>query len=236
MNKRTHTLGSVLGLLMATVLVMASCSSGDPNSPGVEYMPDMYRSPAVEAYVDYGQDPYTRSEELARSQRERPSARKPVQGTVAFSMDPAKAKFNMPYPYPNTPEGYEQAGLELKCPIEMTEAAVAKGEVIFVKFCSHCHGLKGEGDGPVVNNGKYPPPASYTAGLKDLPEGKIFHSLVYGKNVAMGSHASQLNKEERWLVTRYVQFLQNGGKLQRDAGTAATAGATTAPVTATTAN
>jgi hypothetical protein len=34
------------------VLLMASCG-GDPNSPGVEYMPDMYRSPAMEAYVDY---------------------------------------------------------------------------------------------------------------------------------------------------------------------------------------
>jgi hypothetical protein len=52
--------------------------------------------------------------------------------------------------------------------------------------------------------------------LKDLPEGKIFHSLVYGKNVAMGSHASQLNKEERWLVTQYVKYLQNGGRMQRD--------------------
>ena len=72
-------------------------------------------------------------------------------------------------------------------------------------------------DGSVVVNGKYAPPASYTAGLKDLPEGKIFHSLMYGKNMGMGSHASQLNKEERWLVTRYVQYLQNGGKMQREA-------------------
>ena len=32
----------------------------------------------------------------------------------------------------------------------------------------------------------------------------------------MGSHASQLNKEERWLVTHYVQYLQNGGKMMRE--------------------
>ena len=212
----------ILGTALATVLLMASCG-GDPQSPGVEYMPDMYRSPAVEAYVDYGQDPYTRSNELAVEQRERPSARKPVAGTVAFSMDPEKAQFNMPYPYPNTTEGYEQAGLELKSPIAMTEATVEQGKVIYTKFCVHCHGETGQGDGSVVVNGKYAPPASYTAGLKDLPEGKIFHSLMYGKNMGMGSHASQLNKEERWLVTRYVQYLQNGGKMQREAV------ATTAP-------
>lgn len=52
--------------------------------------------------------------------------------------------------------------------------------------------------------------------MKDLPEGKIFHSLHWGKNVAMGSHASQLSKEERWHVTHYVQFLQNGGKMTRE--------------------
>lgn len=214
MNNRNSSF--VLGTALVAVVLMASCGHAD-NGPGVEYMPDMYRSPAIEAYVDYGQDPYTRSEELAKEQRERPSARKPVAGTVAFSMDPAKAQFNMPYPYPNTPEGYEQAGLELKNPIAMTEATVEQGKVIYTKFCQHCHGATGQGDGSVVLNGKYAPPPSYTAGLKDLPEGKIFHSLMYGKNMGMGSHASQLNKEERWLVTCYVQYLQNGGKMQREA-------------------
>jgi hypothetical protein len=33
---------------------MASCV-GDPNSPGLEYMPDMYRSPAIESYWDYAE-------------------------------------------------------------------------------------------------------------------------------------------------------------------------------------
>lgn len=201
--------------------LMASCG-GDPNSPGVEYMPDMYRSPAIEAYVDYGQDPYFRSEEFARQQRNRPSARKPVEGTIAFSADPAKAQFNMPYPFPNTPEGYEAAGAQLKSPIAMTEATVEKGKVIYTKFCQHCHGEKGEGDGGVVKNGNYPAPGSYTGPLKDLPEGKIFHSLQYGKNVAMGSHASQLSKEERWHVTHYVQYLQNGGKMTREPAAPAT--------------
>lgn len=212
MSKRKHTTGLALGSLAATVLLLASCG-GDPNSPGVEYMPDMYRSPAVEAYVDYGQDPYHYGEDVAKEQRERQSARLPAAGTIPFSQDPAKAQFNMPYPYPHTVEGYEAAGLNLKSPIAMTAETVEQGKVIYVKFCQHCHGEKGEGDGAVVKNGNYPQPPSYTGPLKDLPEGKIFHSLVYGKNIAMGSHASQLNKEERWLVTHYVNYLQNGGQM-----------------------
>jgi len=202
-----------LAALALVVVSMASCG-GDPNSPGVEYMPDMYRSPAMEAYVDFGQDPYHFSEELAQEQRDRQSAKLPPAGTIPFSADPSKAQFNMPYPYPNTTEGYEAAGLGLKSPIAMTEATVEQGKVIYTKFCTHCHGEKGQGDGGVVVNGNYPTPPAYDgAALKGLPEGKVFHTLVYGKNIAMGSHASQLNKEERWLVTQYVKYLQNGGKM-----------------------
>ncbi|MEO8589058.1 MAG: cytochrome c [Flavobacteriales bacterium] len=216
MSKRTHTSGLALSALGAVVVLMASCG-GDPNSPGVEYMPDMYRSPAIEAYVDYGQDPYMFGDSLAVSERNRQSARLPVVGTIPFSKDPAKALFNMPYPYKNTPDDYERAGLEVHSPIAMTEATVEQGKVIFTKFCQHCHGEKGQGDGSVVTNGNYPPPPPYDgAQLKDLPEGKIFHSLTYGRNVAMGSHASQLNQEERWLVVQYVKYLQNGGRMSRN--------------------
>lgn len=218
MRKRDAIIGTL-------ALGLAACG-GNPNSPGVEYMPDMYRSPAVEAYVDYGQDPYYFTEEKAAEQRERMSARKPVNGTIPFSMDADKVQFNMPYPFPNTPDGYEAAGAQLKSPIAMTQATVDKGKVIYDKFCQHCHGATGQGDGPVVNNGGYPPPGAYNGPLKDLPEGKIFHSLTYGRNVAMGSHASQLNKEERWLVVHYVKYLQNGGKLEREPVADAAAAAT----------
>jgi hypothetical protein len=40
-----------------------------------------------------------------------------------------------------------------------------------------------------------------------MPEGKMFHSITYGRNI-MGSYASQLNPEERWKVIMFVQTLQ----------------------------
>ncbi len=219
-----RTLHQLIGLAGAA-LSLASCG-GDPNSPGLEYMPDMYRSPAVEAYVDFGQDPYYFPDSVVLKQRSTQSARLPVAGTIPFAATQEKAQLNFPYPFPGTPEGYEAAGASLRCPLPMTQENVDKGKVIYEKFCQHCHGAKGDGEGSVVKNGNYPQPPSYTGPLKDLPEGKIFHSLVYGKNVAMGSHSGQLTKEERWLVTRYVQYLQNGGTL----AAAATAPAdTTAP-------
>lgn len=214
MTQRTHTRSITLAAITGAVVLMSACN-GDPNSPGVEYMPDMYRSPAIEAYVDYGQDPYFFGEDKAREQRNTPSALLPPEGTIPFSADASKAGIFMPYPYPNTNDGYEQAGLALRSPIAMTEATVDHGKVLYGKFCQHCHGEKGQGDGPVVKNSneKYPQPPAYDgAQLKELPEGKMYHSITFGKGM-MGSHASQLNKEERWMVVHYVKYLQAGGKM-----------------------
>lgn len=199
------------GTLIGVVVLMASCG-GDTQSPGVEYMPDMYRSPSIEAYVDYGQDPYWFSNELAVEQRMRPSARKPVAGTIVFAKDTSKAVYTLPYAYPNTLEGYEAAGIGLHSPIAMTEFTVAQGKAIYEVMCIQCHGEKGMGDGAVITKGGHPPPLAYNGPLKDLPEGKMFHTVTYGKG-AMGSHASQLNKEERWTVIQYVKYLQAGGKM-----------------------
>ena len=81
---------------------------------------------------------------------------------------------------------------------------------MYGNFCIHCHGEKGDGQGTVGtnSNGAYPAPPSYTsAAIVDLPAGQIFFSMTYGKGL-MGSHASQLTKEERWKVVYYVQSLQ----------------------------
>jgi len=215
MTKHLHTRSISLATLAGVVVLMSACN-GDPQSPGVEYMPDMYRSPAIEAYVDFGQDPYYFTEDTARKQRNTPSAMLPPDGTIPFTADASKAALFMPYPYPNTPDGYEQAGRELKSPIAMTEATVEHGKVLYTKFCQSCHGEKGAGNGPVVEIGGHPAPGAYDGALKDLPEGKMYHTITHGKGV-MGSHASQLNKEERWIVVHYVKYLQAGGKMPGDA-------------------
>jgi mono/diheme cytochrome c family protein len=173
----------------AAVLVagFTSCGKKDANSPGFEFMPDMYRSPSLEYYGTHTINGDTLN-----------SAKLPVEGTIARGY--------IPYAYSNTPEGYEQAGMYLKNPIAYSESIEKDGEVLYGKFCVHCHGATGAGDGKVGAKLPGPPPA-YNGALKNLPEGKIFHSITYGKN-SMGSHASQLTQEERWKLVYYVQKLQ----------------------------
>src|SRR4029079_12774217 len=103
----------------ATVVLLAAC--GDPQSTSLEYMPDMCRSPAVEAYVDYGQDPFYVGDSVALAERNTPSWRLPPTGTSPFASDQSKAMYNFPYPYADTPEDYERAGAEVHSPVEFTQ-------------------------------------------------------------------------------------------------------------------
>src|ERR1700756_5633 len=180
-NLKTLTVGAVAGVM---ALGLTSCSNA-PNSPGYEYMPDMYRSPVLKYYNTYniGKDTLQ-------------SAMKPVAGTIARGY------------MPGIPAGmdYEKAGTYLKNPILFSDAVLADGQAIYGKFCVHCHGDAGHGDGKVASHLPGPPPA-YDGTLKNLPEGKIFYTITNGKGM-MGSHASQLTVEERWKVVYYVQKLQ----------------------------
>lgn len=84
----------------------------------------------------------------------------------------------------------------------------------YTRFCAHCHGAKGKGDGLVAK--PLDPEAAYfpgvpnykSAAIKDKPAGHIYHVITYGKGL-MGAHASQLSPEERWKIVTYVQYLQN---------------------------
>jgi len=196
--------------VIAALAVSTGCVT-NPDSPGFEYMPDMYRSPAIEAYVDYGQDPYQVGEDVASAQRQIQSARKPVAGTIPFNPD--AIAFSLPYPYPNTVEGYEDAGANLLSPlVNVGKAEIEAGQKIYASMCTQCHGEEGKGNGALSRNGHIQGIPSYSDKLKDLPEGKMYHTLTYGKGL-MGSHASQLSQKDRWLVIEYIKVLQNGGEM-----------------------
>ena len=179
------------GLLIVVsfaAIVISSCTS-DSKSPGYEFMPDMYRSTSYE----------TNSMNTIFS--DSMTNRLPVAGTIP------RGDF-IPYGYPNSNEGYEAAGKELKNPLEKTPENLAEGKRLFEIFCIHCHGAEGKGDGSIVANGKFAPPPAYSGDqLRELPEGKMYHTLEFGKNM-MGSHASQLTQAERWKIIMYVQTLQ----------------------------
>ena len=195
------------------ISVAVSCIKHQ-DSPGFEYVDDMFRSQAIEAYIDYGLVGDKTNDSLKNSL----SARKPVKGTIAYNQNKNVSQTNMPFNYGSSEEERIKAGEEVFLPehyyssSEIQEANIAEGKRLYGLFCAHCHGDKGNGDGKVITVGGYPaaPPAYNT--LKDRKPGSVFHTITYGKN-AMGPHASQLNKDERWKVSMYVRTMQFDGEL-----------------------
>jgi mono/diheme cytochrome c family protein len=181
--------------LAAGMMVMTSCTK-DPLSPGLEYMPDMYRSPSYETYS------------INPLFADSLSARTPVSGTITQGEWPHQGSIvnALPYARKNSPEEYAAAAAD-KSPLDSSAIHAIQGKAIYEKMCMHCHGEKGEGDGKLIGTGKFPPPPAYNGPLKALEEGKMFFTITYGKGL-MGAHASQLSKEDRWKVIRYVQELQ----------------------------
>ncbi len=182
--------------ILSFIILTSACIRNSKN-PGREYMPDMVHSTAYEAG---SVNPIFKDGKTNQL---------PPKGSVA------QGKYI--YPYDNTIEGYE-ASVANKNPFTFTKDEVdIQGQHLYKINCAICHGDKGDGQGHLVEIGKFPPPPTYLSGvLLTLPEGKRYHTVMYGKGL-MGSYASQLDHRERWLVLEYVKTLQG------DAGASAPA-------------
>jgi mono/diheme cytochrome c family protein len=141
----------------------------------------------------------------------------PAAGTVPYTGNPMtgdydykKAVINLPYQLKNTPEDYERSATEVMSPLTVNETVLAQGKKYYTIYCQICHGEAGDGKGYIVTEGKYTaaPPSYFADGYIDMPDGKMFHSITYGKG-AMQSYAYALSKEERWQVIAYINKLQN---------------------------
>ena len=230
----------IVGMLSVSVFVLSACTS-NADSPGLEYMPDMYRSPAVEAYVDYGE---VRGR-IDESKKTRLTAMTPPAFAIPYvGTDSTEVRLMMPYArlanesfmashgmYSDvlTKEDHYTAaaadGNMIPLNALNAEALLSKGKELFAAMCQHCHGEKGDGNGPMVTSGAYNGVPNY-ADRASLSDGQMFYSIYYGKGM-MGAHRSLLNKKEIWTVIHYIRSLQSPDYGKFDAnGTAAVADTT----------
>lgn len=200
--------------ILAIIVISTGC--GGKRSPGHVYMPDMAYSRTYEAYdlldsMKFTGDVNDKGGKIFFNA-------KPVEGTI-------KRGDLFPYTLPNDSIGYKMSAT-IANPIGGISAAdMAEAGRLYNINCAVCHGAKGKADGPM--SGK-------VGGIVDLTgpqyialaDGTIFHVMTYGKN-NMGSYASQLTKEQRWKIVKYVRTLQGVGAAKAD--TTAKAAAATVP-------
>ncbi len=178
-------------LLGSAIALLSSCSAGGDN-PGYEYAPNMYHSFAYEPLTQEADKPNTINPNGM-------NMREPVKHTIARGqLDFAKYSFTV------SNESYETAA-GLQNPVSASPEVIAQGKTLYNINCTPCHGDAGKGDGTLVADGKFPPPPSYDSDrIKTTPDGKLFYSIRYGKNL-MGAYGTVLNPEQIWKVIHYIR-------------------------------
>lgn len=197
-NKLIYIVGT-LGLLTVS---LSSCYS-DKSQPPLEYFPDMYYSVPYEPLTK-AQDPYTDhiNQVPIFKSRGGQTGLKPVEGTIAQNRDGV-----LPGETPSsTPEYnalYAKSLLVTQSPLDPKnrEKDLARGKKLFDQLCAVCHGLHGDGQGPIVKSGAYSGVPKYKD--RDITVGSVHFVLVNGRN-NMGSYAGQLTPGDRWRVAMYV--------------------------------
>ena len=78
---------------------------------------------------------------------------------------------------------------------------IERGKKMYEHTCSACHGLNGDGQGPIVQSGAYSGVPAYKD--RAITVGTIHYVITNGRNL-MGSYAGQLTPADRWRVSMYI--------------------------------
>ncbi len=120
--------------------------------------------------------------------------RMPVPETVSHD--------SMPY----TIKKQENAG-DLVNPLPRSAAVLNRGRQVYTNTCSVCHGVLGNGMTSLTAAYGAKPANLVSQQIIELPDGKIYHVIVNGKN-SMPSYMADLPENDRWAAIHYVRVLQ----------------------------
>jgi len=99
-------------------------------------------------------------------------------------------------------------------PLSITAKDVAKGQALFRRHCSSCHGTGGKGDGPAAGFGAEVPDDLTDPARQDrLSDGEIFWKISNGRRqgpeIVMPSFSREISSEaDRWRVVAFLRTLR----------------------------
>lgn len=174
------------GFAIILVYGLGRLISSDRTTPNSEFIPEMVHSIAYDAYAPNPTNTDGKTLQL------------PPKGTIALGFMPE---------YPDGELTKENAGKVLKSPYDQTTADLARGAKIYATFCQVCHGLSGDGDGPVTKRGVPPPPSLKTEKVRNMQDGDMYYLISKGTG-NMPSYDTQIKRNDRWLVTHFIKTLK----------------------------
>src|SRR5262249_7950180 len=157
---KIRTVDAVLLVLIAITIGLNVYLRLTPTSPNFEFAPAMARGAAFGTY------------ESNPNFGDGSTLRQPVAGTIAPGMAP------LGYGPSNVDQ--MRAANELTNPFSASDkTAVARGAVVYGRYCAVCHGADGSGSSPVTEHGFRKPPSLLRPFTKSMKDGQIFWLATY---------------------------------------------------------
>ena len=181
--------------LACLALGLTGCVRGCTSSrPPIHINPNMDYQPRVDAQEESGFFYDGRG------------MRKPVPGTIAIGE-------LIEDPRMHTGKDADGAFLA-SSPLANTEDLLARGESRFMIFCSPCHEKRGTGRGIMFQYGSVPTPSFHEQRIVDMPDGEIFDTITFGKNLMKG-YAYPIQPHDRWAIIAHLRRLQRERQQQQ---------------------
>lgn len=223
---------SVILFLATCMVIIVSCDDIQ-RKPGTIYMPDMAYSRAYETYIERDSTDFTTDPDKADAKIF--YGNRPVVGTIMRGED---VSFLLPKDAPGDSTNYVASKAITNPYTTLNADQLKEAERLFLINCAICHGPALDGNGPLYKGGNGPFPAKPAQLVGDakyeaMPAGQMFYSVAYGKNL-MGSYASQLTRQQRWMIIAYIKSKQGAGKASTDNTVSGAAGANGTSGTGTT--
>lgn len=175
-------------LLVLLVVSVAGFRGSISRKPPIEIFSDMDRQPKVR--------PQTRDEFFADGL----ASRLQVPGTVARGQR-----------YADTPENTGRVtgttNFVENIPVPVTAELLARGQQRFTIHCSPCHGGQGDGKGITTKLGMAVIANLHDPRIVQMPDGQLFNTITYGKNLMQG-YGANIEVPDRWAIVAYVRALQ----------------------------
>ena len=97
-------------------------------------------------------------------------------------------------------------------PIESDPDSIERGRILYEINCAQCHGVAGEGNGPIGPFLTEKKPANLTLeATQSKSDGTLFLTITNGIPGAMPALNENLNVRERWDITNYLRTLSTAG-------------------------
>ncbi len=205
----TKNILKITAILGCAAMTLSSCSK---ENPPLVYFPDMYFPVAYDPLMK-AEDAYSKHENEipAFVKNNGATGLGPIDGTVSQNpegiADPAANTKMTPDQYNG---GYDESKLITASPLDPANQAqdIERGKKLYNQTCAACHGVNGDGQGPIVESGAYSGVPKYAD--REITVGSVHYVLTNGRN-SMGSYAGQLKPGDRWRVSLYVMNAFKGG-------------------------